>query len=335
MSILNTIRSQLRSVIEWEQPDPGELFELWSSNGDEIKNASKLLVKPGQGAIFVYEGKVQAIHVEEGLYEIKTANIPFLTTLSKFMQSFVSEHKVAVYFFWRTEFLNQKWGTVSPIKYLDPIYKFPVSLRAFGNFTFQLTDPKMFFTAVVGSRNVYSIDEIRITIAQRITQPLTDILATAGYGVVEVDKHREELATAMVQKISADFSTLGFALKDFRVEGTDFDEGTKARIDRIADITADSEAAKAAGLNYAQLQQLQALRDAAKNPGGIAGMGVGLGAGVMVGQTMGSMFGSMPGMVPTAEDPGARIKKLQGLLEGGLITQAEFEEKKKDILKNI
>lgn len=142
MAIWNTIKGQLRSVIQWDDCQPGELFELWSQNGDEIKNASKLIVNPGQGAIFVYEGKIQAVHLEEGLYDLKTANIPFVTTLSKYMQAFESEHKVGIYFFWRTQFLNQKWGTTSLIKYLDPVYKFPVGLRAFGNFSFQITRPQ-------------------------------------------------------------------------------------------------------------------------------------------------------------------------------------------------
>ena len=80
------------------------------------------------------------MHETEGMYELSTANIPFITTLTKFMQSFVSEHKVGIYYFWRTEFVNQKWGTPAPIKYADPIYKFPVGLRAFGNFSFKISD---------------------------------------------------------------------------------------------------------------------------------------------------------------------------------------------------
>ena len=59
MTIYESIRRQLRTVIEWRDPSPEALFSQWSDNGDEIKNASKLIVNPGQGCIFVYEGQIR------------------------------------------------------------------------------------------------------------------------------------------------------------------------------------------------------------------------------------------------------------------------------------
>ena len=109
MGILDGVKRQLRSVIQWENPDPNALFMRWTDNGDEIKNASKLIVGPGQGCIFVHEGKVEGVYAQEGMVELKTANIPFITTISRIMQSFQSEHKVGIYFFRTTQFLNQKW----------------------------------------------------------------------------------------------------------------------------------------------------------------------------------------------------------------------------------
>ena len=339
MAIWNTVKSQLRSVIQWDDCQPGELFELWSQNGDEIKNASKLIVNPGQGAIFVYEGKIQAVHLEEGMYEIKSANIPFLTTLSKFMQAFESEHKVGIYFFWRTQFLNQKWGTTSLIKYLDPVYKIPVGLRAFGNFSFQITKPQDFFVNVIGSKPVYTLDDARVVFADRFVQQLSDLFANAGFGFVEIDKHRVELAAQLKVKLAPDLETLGFALTDFRIEGTDFDEGTKNRIGRIADLTAEAEGAKAAGVSYAELQQLQALRDAAKNEGsGAIGAGVGLGAGMGLGQMFTGAFGGMnQGGVGNSSsvNHSERLKNLKELMDQGLISAAEFEEKRAEIIKKL
>ena len=118
---------QLRTVIQWENPNPEVLFERWSESGDEINNASKLIVSPGQGCIFVYEGRVEGVFGEPGLYELHTANRPFFTTLGKLMQNFQSEHKVGIYFYRTAKILNLKWGTESLIKYQDPTYKFPVA----------------------------------------------------------------------------------------------------------------------------------------------------------------------------------------------------------------
>ena len=359
MAIWDGIKRQLRSVIEWENASQENLMEIWSENGDELKNASQLIVKPGQGVIFVYQGKIEAIHTEEGLYNLETDNIPFITTLTKFMQAFESEHKVGIYFFWQTHFLNQKWGTSSPIKYDDPVYKFPVELRAYGNFTFRITKPEYLFVNIVGGRSEFGVDETRQVITERFVQPLTDLLAESGLSYAEIDKNRMELAEKLTESLSPDMDKLGLELTDFRIEGTTFDEGTQERIARIADMTAEAEAAKRAGLNYAQLQQLEALRDAAKNEGGLAGAGVGLGAGIGLGnaftQGMVGAGGQMlaPGQqpaagqapagqapagqaaAPAADDPTARLAKLKSMLDQELISQEEFDKKKAEILSEL
>ena len=121
MGIVDALQRQFRSVIEWTDADPEQLFYQWSDNGYEIKNASKLIVGPGQGCIFVYEGVPQAMTTKSGIIDLETDNIPFLTTLKKYMQFFFSEHKVGIYFFKTTRILDQKWGTTSAIKYEDPI----------------------------------------------------------------------------------------------------------------------------------------------------------------------------------------------------------------------
>ncbi|MBI3038023.1 SPFH domain-containing protein [bacterium] len=301
---------QMRSVIEWKDPSPDVLIWRWDGSGDELKNASKLLVNPGQAAIFVYEGQVQAVHDFSGLFELRTANIPFWTTISKFMQGFESEHKANIFFIRVTEFLNQKWGTKAPIKYDDPKYKFPVGLRAFGNFSFHITNVRKFFTEIASTRSIFNIAEIRNIIVDRLLTPLTDLFAESGYGYSEIDKKRVELSKALQDTLAEIFVPLGFELTDFRIENTDFDEDTKKRIDRISDKMADAQAIRALGevdpasmRNYATVEQLGALHQAANNPGGTAGVGVGLGAGMGLGQTMTSMFNTPAGFTGGRQIP--------------------------------
>jgi membrane protease subunit (stomatin/prohibitin family) len=305
------VKRQLRSVIEWKDPAPDLLVWRWDGSGDELKNASKLLVNPGQAAIFVYEGKVQAVQREPGLTQLSTANIPFWTTLTKILQAFESEHKANVYFVRTTEFLDQKWGTKGPIKYDDPKYKFPVGLRAFGNFSFRLAEPERFFTGVTSTRAAYSIEEARTALVDRMLTPLTDLMAESGFSYAQIDRNRVELADALKGGLAPVLSQLGFELCDFRIENTDFDDETRARINKIADKIADAQAINAmsgveAGAlrNYAAVEQLGALRDAAKNEGGVAGMGVGVGAGLGLGQAMaGALAGAAA--APAAAPPAA------------------------------
>ncbi len=333
MGIFGSLRSQFRSVIEWQNPAADVLFYRWSDNGDEIKNASTLIVGPGQGCIFVYEGKVESVFLEEGSYELDTDNVPFWTTISKFMQGFVSEHKVGIYYFKRGMIVDQKWGTPSLIKYQDPVYNFPVGLRAFGNYSFRIHKPESFFVNVSGASPSYALSEFRKTMGGRIIGPLTDYFAEAGFSYAQIDRERDEISAGLEAKIKSDFEELGFILEDFRIEGTSFDEDTMRRINRIADMSAEAQAASAAGINYAQMQQLDAMKAAAANEGGGAGMGMGMGAGMAFGNMMSGQMGQQAGA--PADDPVEKLAKLKKMLDAELITQEEYDAKKKDILAQM
>jgi membrane protease subunit (stomatin/prohibitin family) len=333
MSLKETIKKQLRSVIEWENPHPELLFERWTENGDEIKNASKLIVGPGQGCIFVYQGRVEAILLNEGITTLATDNIPFWTTVSKIMQSFESEHKVGIYYFRKTQFLNLPWGTSSPVKYDDPKYKFPVGLGAFGNFSLSIGRPDYFFKQISGSAPNYKIQQIQQVLRSRITQPLTDILATSSHSYAEIDKFREELSAELLEKAKPIFEDLGLQLTDIRIEGTNFDEPTQQRINKIADAMADAQALQNLGINFAQKEQLEALKIAAGNEGGLAGLGASVMAGAQIGSMMGNQVNQQSANKP--DDTAAKLQNLKSLFEQGLIDEAEYKAKKAEILSNI
>lgn len=330
MSMWDGVKRQLRSVIEWNNPGADELFFRWSENGDEIKNASKLIVGPGQGCIFVYEGQVVSVIEEEGMTSLLTDNIPFWTTVKKFMQAFESEHKVGLYFFKRTRILDQKWGTTSPIKYDDPKYKFPVALMAYGNYSFKIEDAKSFFVNVLGPQEYYRVSDFREMMLSRVNQPIGDFLATAQYSYAQIDAQREELSAALGERLQSDFLKLGFSLTDFRIEGTDFDEETKARIGRIADIAADSHGADIAGVSYSELQRLNAMKDAANNEVGAAGLMMGMGVGSGLAGT------TLQGEAPKhSGDVKSRLSQLKELFDAELISEEEYAQKKSDILKEL
>ncbi len=159
------------------------------------------------------------------------------------MQFFESEHKVGICFFKKTKILDQKWGTSSPIKYQDPKYDFPVGLKAYGNYSYPLFNPRNFFVNVVGGRASFSIEDLRKIISKRIIHPLSDYLAECKYSYADIDANRDEIAEGMAAALQAVFDKLGFHMTDFRIEGTNFDDDTLGRINRIADVTADAFAA--------------------------------------------------------------------------------------------
>ncbi len=328
------IVNQFRSVIQWEDPRSNELFLKFSDQGDEIKNASKLILQEGQGCILTYEGKVVEVFDEAGMYDLKSDNKPFITSIKKFLKlQDGSEHVMGIWFYRKADILNMRWGTRVPIAYTDPVYTFPILLSAFGNYSIRITEPRNFFENVVAGKEYFGHAELKEIFLSRITQNITDYLANAKFSYVDIDSNLNNIAVEVRSKTEDVFTNLGFKVLDYRIEGTQFDKETLDRIAKISDVQAEVLAAKIAGINYTEHQQLQAMRDAANNQGGSAGILMGMNAGVGASNTMNQSAQNQ--QQSQAESPMDKLKKLKEMFDMELITDEEFAAKKKEILDSM
>ncbi|MBJ2175706.1 SPFH domain-containing protein [Aureibaculum sp. A20] len=324
--------NQFRSVIQWENTNEKELFIKFTDRGDEIKNASKLILQPGQGCILTYEGKIESVFDEEGIYDLKSANKPFLTTLKKFLSLHEgSEHVMGIWFYRKANILNMRWGTRVPIAYTDPIYTFPIQLSAFGNYSIKITKPQWFFENIIAGEEVYCHSDLKEVFISRVTQPITDYLANAKFSFVDIDSNLNTIASEIKEKTKTVFTELGFKILDFRIEGSQFDKETLNRIAKISDVQAEVLASKIAGVEFTEMQQLKAMRDAANNEGG-AGMVMGMGVGMQTG----NLLNQKPqDQKQVSDNPIEKLKKLKEMFEMDLITQIEYTEMKKAILHKM
>ncbi|MFI8605953.1 SPFH domain-containing protein [Cellulophaga baltica] len=325
-------KKQMRSVIQWEDPKDYQLFFKFTDRGDELKNASKLILQPGQGCIFTYEGKIEGFFETEGIYDLKTSNTPFWTTIKKFMNAFESEHKTGLWFYRKAELLNVRWGTRIPITYNDPVYSFPVKLKAYGNYSLRITNAKEFFINILAGQTDYFVDQLQEVFLSRITQPISSYLANAKFSYAEIDGHIETIAQQAQLKTTEIFEKLGFQLTDFRIEGTSFDPETNKRISEISDVQADVNAASIAGIDFAELQRLRAMRDVAKNEG-MAGASMGMLTGMEMGKAMGGTTAA-PQEAPK-NNIKIKLKELKELFEEDLISEEEFQAKRQQLLDQL
>ena len=327
MGLRDLFKRQLRTVVEWKEQNGQLLFHLMETTTDEIKNASKLIVAPGQGCVVVYDGKVSGVLTEPDVYSMETANHPFITSLLNLAQRSESEHKMRFYFFRTAEVVNVLWGTASPVKYIEPDYKLPVTLGACGNFSIKIADAGRMFTTLLGTMSNYSVADVQELVSSRIVAPLSSFLAEKAYPYREVDSHLMDLSNELKARTAVELEQLGLELTDFRVNSVTFDEDTMERIGRIVNMTAEQRAAAEVDLDYVSMQKLEALRDAARNEGGLAGAGLQLGAGVQLAK---DVFKTQ-----AADDSTDRLRKLKKLLDEQLITEEEYEKKKNEILSQL
>jgi membrane protease subunit (stomatin/prohibitin family) len=150
------------------------------------------------------------------------------------------------------------------------------------------------------------------------------------------------LADRMKSGMAATFDQYGLSLDNFAVESISLPEELQKAIDTRISMGMMGDMAK-----FTQYQAATSIPLAAQNEGGIAGLGAGLAAGVGVGQMMSDAMrqamtpaaaqpaAAQPAAQPAVEAPEVRLEKLKGLLDKGLITAADFDSAKSEILKKL
>ena len=118
MALWDKLKAELIDIVEWLDDTNDTLayrFELYQN---EIKYGAKLVVREGQMAAFVNEGKLADVY-KPGTYELNTQNMPILTTLRGWKYGFNSPFKAEVYFISTRKFTDLKWGTPGPAMMRD------------------------------------------------------------------------------------------------------------------------------------------------------------------------------------------------------------------------
>ena len=332
MGLKDFLKKQFIDVVHWTEEADGVLAYRFPMEDFEIQYGAQLTVRDSQMALFVDEGKIADVFVP-GRYELTTKTLPLLTNLKNWDKLFQSPFKSDVYFFSTRLQLNQKWGTANPITIRDKEFG-AVRMRAFGIYSYRITDPKAFYTNVSGTRNLYTVADLEGQLRNTIVASMTDLFGESGVAFLDMAANQDELGAKLAPKVAPMFQQYGLALDRFQVENVSLPEELQKILDQRIGMGVIGDMGK-----FTQYEVAQSIPVAAANQGGAAGVGAGLGAGVAIGQTMASTLAStMQGAKPAAEtatDVTATIEKLHDLMTKGVLSQEEFDAKKAELLKRI
>ena len=330
MALMDFLKKQFIDVLQWTESDDGTLAWRFPMQDMEIQNGASLTVRDSQMAMFVNEGKIADVF-GPGRYTLNTQTLPVLTNLQHWDKLFESPFKSDVYFFSTRGQLDQKWGTPTPVTIRDKEFGM-VRLRAFGIYAYHLVDPKVFYQKVSGTRDSYPRGDLEGQLRNTLIAGLSDLFAESGIPFIDMAANLDEFGWAMQGKAAAMFAEFGLALDSLVVQSISLPEELQKVLDQKIGINMIGDLQR-----YTQYQVANSIPDAAKNEGGLAAMGVGLGAGVGFGQAVGqAMAGAMaPAQAVSADDVVATLEKLHALVEKGILTQAEFDAKKAELLKKL
>jgi excisionase family DNA binding protein len=267
-------------VVEYPNEMKDEIVHRIPEQGaGDFRIGSQVIVRESQSAAFYRDGKALDVF-GPGRHTITTANIPVLIDYIGKAFNDRSPFTAEVYFVSMREFVDQKWGTPQPIIVRNPGMALGVALlQGYGAYGFQVSDPQQFVTQVVGVNGAYRTTDIQARLRSMLLSKLQDLLGetTAAKNVPELIALVEEIGAGVRAKAQDDFKALGLTLKAFYVESL-------KPSDRSA------EELRAMGMldvaTYTQLQAADAMRDAANNPQGGAGLTAGIGAGMGIGNVL-------------------------------------------------
>jgi membrane protease subunit (stomatin/prohibitin family) len=293
-------------------------------------------------AIFVNEGQIADVF-GPGRYRLTTSTLPLLTNLKNWDKLFESPFKSDVYFFSTRLQLDCKWGTPNPITIRDKDFGM-VRMRAFGIYSYQLSDVRKFHSEISGTRAQYTVVDLDGQLRNLVISSMTDLFGESGLPFIDMAANQDELSRTLKGKLASVFERYGLTLDSFVVQNVSLPEELQKILDSRIGMNMLGDLGR-----YTQYQVANSIPLAAQNEGGIAGIGAGLGAGLGIGQTMTAVMaqtmpaGTAPAVQPAAsasaagnaDELVATLEKLHGLVAKGILSQAEFDAKKAELLGKL
>ncbi|MCB9780093.1 MAG: SPFH domain-containing protein [Alphaproteobacteria bacterium] len=291
-------KAQFLDIIEWLDETRDTIVFRFPVFNQAIQDGGKLVVREGQAAVFVSEGKLSDVF-GPGTYELSTRTKAIAGFFESIKYALNYPYKGDVYFVNTRQFTDQKWGTPNPIMMHDKEIG-PVRIRAFGNYAYKVTDPAVFIREIVGTSGLFTTSEINGQLKRKLVSGFADTLGESEIPVLRLAAAYMDLGDAMRERLSKWFEdSYGITLTDFVVENVSLPPEVEKMLDKRSSMGLLGDMGK-----YTQFQTAEAIGKMAERPGGgnafmDAGMGLAMGH-VMGGAVAG---GAAPGMAPGGAPP--------------------------------
>lgn len=291
---------------------------------DIITAGSVIAVAEGQAALIVSDGKIVDFCTEAGYYKWDASSEPSLFCGDAFRGLRESFARVGyrfsfggdtgssqrVYYVNTKEILDNKFGTTTPMPYDDPYYKTALYIRYFGQYTYRIADPLVFFSEVAGNvADTYTATQLKATATEEFMTALDTALArlsAEGVKFSQLPAKQREIAAYMSDTLDDEWRRRrGIEVVSVALAKVTPDDASRKRIEEFdTNVMHAAPEAMVGGMAYAKMR---AVRDAAANEGGaMTGfMGVGMAASAMGMPAEGTLLDRAEGL---AERPAPTLR---------------------------
>ena len=271
--------NQFANVVEWEEYREDLIFWKWSNR--EIKKGSKLIIRPGQDAIFMYNGKVEGIFKEEGSYDIESQIVPFLSTLKGFKFGFNSGIRAEVLFVNTKEF-TIKWGTRQAINIPNAQLPGGLPIRALGTFNCKVSDYMTLIDKVAGIKQQYSIEDVKARVLSMLDQLLMKWITREGKDIFNLQANSFDIAKGICEDLDMEMCKLGIEITNFNIGSFSYPEEVQNMITKVASQSMVGDVNR-----YQQVSMIDGMTSGKMKGGAnVASDMMGMQMGMMMGQQM-------------------------------------------------
>ena len=257
---MGLFKSQLANVVEWEEYRDDVIFYKW--NNSEIKKGSRLIIRPGQDAIFLYNGVTEGVFEKEGNYDIESDIIPFLSTLKEF---------------------TMKWGTKQAVNLPTEALPGGMPIRANGTFQFKVGDYQMLIDKVAGVKKQYTTDEVRERVLSMLNQLLLRWIVREGKDMFNIQANAVEISQGILGELNTEMQKIGLAATSFQIDSVSYPEEVQKMVTKVASQSMVGDMGR-----YQQMAMIDAMTNTSNNGGGnnMATDMASMQMGMMMGQQM-------------------------------------------------
>lgn len=277
--------NQFSNIIEWEEFRDDMLFWKWDNK--EIKKGSRLIVRMGQDAIFMYNGKIEGIFKDEGSFDIESQIVPFLSTLKGFKFGFNSGIRAEVLFV-NTKELTVKWGTKNAINIPSPNLPGGMPIKSFGTFCCKVSDYEVLIDKIAGVKKQFTIDDVKERIMSMLDQVIMKWIVREGKDLFNLQANAYEISKGIQEDLDMEMEKIGIAITNFSISSVSYPKEIQDMANKAASQSMIGDINK-----YTQVAMADSLSKG-NSGGSVAGDMAGLQVGMMMGQQIVNNMNNKP-----------------------------------------
>ena len=309
-------------------------FIVWRHPNRDIAVGSQILVNESEEALLFENG--QLLHIlKAGRHLVESGNIPGLDGLIRRSIGNNSPIRLDTWFVSKTVSTDYKWGVQLQAK--DTTHQLIVPVGSYGSMLLKIEDPASFFVQVVGKKVSMNKTELKEFLIPNIERSLKDYIADkikqGKLDIFTIESILEEASASIKRSIEKAFERFGLKLIDFYIQSIEVIGDNpeylkiKASLADAASLRIRAKAASETQGFYQQERTLDALNKAAEKDSNVAGnlISKGIGGNDFRNQESKGLDGNIK----------EKLASLKDLYSSGLISVAEYEKKKQDLLGQI